>query len=155
MRILFVCTGNICRSPTAEGVARRVFSREGLTGVVLDSAGTTAFHVGDAPDERARAAARKRGYELTGIRARQVRPEDFEDFDLVLAMDHGHYSQLRRLCPRGAEDRLRLFSDFAAGWQGQEVPDPYYGGRGGFETVLDMIEAGVAGLAEEARRRSA
>ena len=145
--VLLVCTGNICRSPTADGVLRRLVSEAGLEGKVLvDSAGTHDYHVGEAPDARAQEHARRRGYDLSGLRARQIAEADFERFDLILAMDRGHLAILRRLAPPEHREKLRLFMDFADGWDAAEVPDPYYGGDAGFAQVLDMVEAGSRGV---------
>jgi protein-tyrosine phosphatase len=154
-RILFVCTGNICRSPSAEGVLRKRAAEAGLSDrLELDSAGLGPWHVGHPPDERAAAAAAARGYRLDGQIARQVTADDFARHDLILAMDHGHLRDLQRLAPAGARASVRLFLDFAADAGGGDVPDPYYGGRTGFETMMDLIEAGVDGLlAELAERR--
>ncbi len=147
VRVLFVCTGNICRSPTAEGVFRALVARAGLAGrVEADSAGTHGAHVGEPPDARSAAAARSRGIVLDSLRARQVAAADFAAFDLVLAMDRGHHAQLARLCPPGRADRLRLFMDFAPDLGIRDVPDPYYGAGDGFARVLDLIEAGCDGL---------
>jgi protein-tyrosine phosphatase len=152
VRILFVCLGNICRSPTAEGVMRRLVAEAGLSDeIVIDSAGTAAYHVGNPPDERATVAARRRGTELAGA-ARQVRPSDFEDFDLLLAMDGSNLDELRRLAPDdGTRARVRLLREFdpaSAGAPDLDVPDPYYGGPRGFDTVLDHVEAACRGLLE-------
>ena len=149
INVLFVCTGNICRSPTAEGVFRRMVEEAGLIGRIgADSAGTEGFHIGEAPDPRSALAARARGYPIDDLRARQVRPRDFESFDLVLAMDRGHLNHLKRLCPPELAVRVRLFLDFAP-WAGsRDVPDPYYGGPEGFSRVLDLIEAGCRGVLE-------
>jgi protein-tyrosine phosphatase len=156
VKILFVCTGNICRSPTAEGVFRVLVERAGLAELVtVDSAGTTAYHVGDPPDRRTAATALRRGFSLDGQSARQVRRSDFDEFDLILAMDRGHHRELARLCPTGHEARLHLFLSFAPGCGLQDVPDPYYGGPDGFEIVLDLIEAGAEGLLEYVRGRLA
>lgn len=147
VRVLFVCTGNICRSPTAEGVARALAQRRGLSHLVqFDSAGTHGYHVGDAPDPRTIAAARKRGIDLSMLRACRLASADFENFDWLLAMDAGHLAIMQRLCPAGRHDRLRLFLDFSDLHQGQDVPDPYYGGVEGFEHVLDLAEAGSHAL---------
>lgn len=148
IRILFVCTGNICRSPTAEGVVRRMAEDDALAGrLILDSAGTGGWHVGDAPDPRAVAAARQRGYDLSGIRARQVSARDFEAFDLIVAMDRSHRDRLLAIAPDDAAEKVRLFLEFADDAPGTlDVPDPYYGADNGFETVLDLIEAGSRGL---------
>ena len=151
-RVLLVCTGNICRSPTADGVLRRLVREAGLGHLVeVDSAGTHDFHVGEAPDERAQRHARRRGYELGELRARQVEASDFERFDLILAMDRGHLELLERAAPSEHRHKLRLFMEFADGWSETEVPDPYYGGDAGFERVLDMIEAGAHGVLAELR----
>ena len=150
-RLLFVCLGNICRSPAAEGVMRARAEAAGLS-VTLDSAGTGDWHAGDPPDRRMTAAARKRGIDLTGLRARQVRPRDFEAFDLVLAMDRANLDALSRLRPVGAPAGLELMRDQAPGPRGQEVPDPYYGGDAGFERVLDMLEAAADGLVARLRK---
>jgi len=155
VRLLFVCLGNICRSPTAEGVMRDLVTREGLQGAIeLDSAGTGGWHVGSDPDERATAAARLRGIELSGS-ARQVGPEDFADFDLLLAMDRSNADDLRSLAPGEPERRkvrlLREFDPHAVAADQLEVPDPYYGGEDGFEDVLDLVAASCEGLLEEIR----
>ena len=153
IKVLFVCTGNICRSPTAEGVFRHMVEDAGLAGRIgWDSAGTESYHVGEAPDARSAVSARSRGYPLDDLRARQVRAGDFEQFDLVLAMDHGHLNHLRRLCPPELTGRVRLFLDYAP-WVGtRDVPDPYYGGPAGFARVLDLVEAGCRGLLESLQR---
>ncbi len=152
VKVLFVCTGNICRSPTAEGVFRELVRREGLADLVgCDSAGTHDYHVGENPDPRSCGAARERGIELAALVARQVRRDDFERFDYVLAMDRGHYLQLERLCPAHLRHRLRMFMSFAPELGADEVPDPYYGDDHGFERVLDLCEAAAAGLLAEIR----
>ncbi len=149
VKVLMVCTGNICRSPTAEGVLRHKLEEAGLGDrVLVDSAGTIDYHSGDPPDSRAVEQARRRGYDLSGQRARQLRHRDFEDFDLILCMDRGHLSQLRRNCPEARRDRLRLFLEFAPDLGLSEVPDPYYGGLADYDYALDLIEPGVAGLIE-------
>ena len=155
VRVLMVCTGNICRSPTAEGVLRTLAAREEGRGrrFVIDSAGTTAYHVGEPPDERSQAHALRRGHDLSAQRARQVEPEDFRRFDWILAMDRGHLQALRRQAPVLVHDRIRLLLDFAPGLAGRDVPDPYYGGDAGFETVLDLIEAGCKGFLASLSRR--
>lgn len=144
MRILFVCTGNICRSPTAEGVLRARAAARGLDGLKVDSAGTHGYHVGEPPDRRSIEAAARRGYDLSGLRARRLRPSDYDDFDLLLAMDRGHLRTLRDGSPSGEHSRLRLFLE-------RDVPDPYYGAAGGFEEVLDLIESGCDRLLAEIR----
>jgi len=140
--VLFVCTGNICRSPTAEGVLRHLAKQAGVD-VHVESAGTGGWHVGHPPDERAQHHARGRGYDLSAQRARQVGPRDFEAFDLIVAMDRGHLAALQAQCPREHRAKLRLLVP------GRDVPDPYYGGAEGFERVLDMVEAACAGLLRE------
>ncbi|CAL94229.1 low molecular weight protein-tyrosine-phosphatase [Azoarcus olearius] len=146
-RVLFVCTGNICRSPTAEGVALHMIHSGGLGAHVhVDSAGTHGYHVGEAPDPRTLKAAARRGYDLSPLRARKLELRDFQDFDLLLAMDRGHLDLMKRACPEVYRPKLDLFLRYAAKTGFDEVPDPYYGGPQGFEMVLDMCEAGVDGL---------
>ncbi len=147
VKVLFVCLGNICRSPTAEGVFHTLVEKRGLGGkVTVDSAGTGAWHIGSPPDRRAQAAARQRGIDLSGQRARQAKTGDFHRFDYILAMDADNHRNLAEMCPPGEEHRLHLFLDFAPELGKRDVPDPYYGGDGGFEAVLDMIEAASEGL---------
>ena len=151
MRVLFVCLGNICRSPTAEGVLRHKLQQVGLAGrVTVDSAGTGAWHVGKAPDPRTRAAAAQRGYRLDELRARQVEAEDFRRFDLILAMDRDNLCELQRLRPSAGGAELDLLLR-RGGLAEHEVPDPYYGGEAGFERVLDMVEQACARLIGEWR----
>lgn len=146
-RILFVCMGNICRSPSAEGVFRqRLASRAMASHIAVDSAGTIAHHVGEPPDRRSQAAARKRGIDLSGLRARQVVAADFMDFDLILAMDRENLKAMQRICPGHLAGKLDLFLNYAPNTEEREVPDPYYGGRDGFEHVLDLVEAASDGL---------
>ena len=153
-RILFVCLGNICRSPTAEAVFRSIVEREAPDlKVEVDSAGTAGYHVGEPPDPRTQAAARRRGYDLSALRARIVEPADFERFDLILAMDEENAANLRRRAPLDKRNRVKLFLDFAADADDKEVPDPYYGGASGFERVLDLAEAAARGLVEHLRSR--
>lgn len=147
VKVLFVCTGNICRSPTAEGVFRALVEAEGLSQVItVDSAGTHGYHTGEPPDPRSTQAALKRGVDLRTQRARPVSKGDFSDFDLILAMDRGHLGLLAAQCPAKHQDRLALFLSFAPQLGVTDVPDPYYGAGDGFERVLDMIEAGSVGL---------
>ncbi len=149
VRLLFVCTGNICRSPTAEGVFRARAIEAGLEHRVrADSAGTHGYHVGEAPDPRSCATALRRGVDLSSLRGRKVTVQDFDRFDLLLAMDRGHLRALQALAPPGKADRAHLFLHFAPRLGLQDVPDPYYGGEEGFERVLDMIEAACDGLLE-------
>ena len=147
MRILFVCLGNICRSPTAEGVLRAIAARDFPSlNVEVDSAGTADYHVGEPPDRRTVAAARRRGYELGALRARLVRPGDFLEFDQILAMDRANLVALESRRPQGASARLGLFMEFAPDSGFNEVPDPYYGGIEDFERVLDLCEVAARGL---------
>jgi protein-tyrosine phosphatase len=146
--------GNICRSPTAEGVMRSLVRDAGLEHEIeLDSAGTGSWHVGDPPDRRATDAARLRGFTLDGA-ARQVTPRDFVEFDFVLALDRENLRNLRAIAPAGTDDKIRLLREFdpdSAGAPDLDVPDPYYGGPKGFETVLDQVEAACRGLLDELR----
>ena len=154
--IVFVCTGNICRSPTAEAVFRHKVHAAGLDGAVrIDSAGTTAFHVGEPPDPRAADAAQRRGYSLDGQLARRVHPDDFDRFDLLVAMDRGHHKALLRMAPDDdARARVVMMSDFSRRPNAlADVPDPYYGGGDGFERVLDMLEDAAEGLLDHVRAR--
>lgn len=146
MKVLFVCTGNICRSPTAEGVLRKIARDEGFE-LHVESRGTHDYHVGNPPDERSQRHALKRGYDLSAQRARQVSRQDFEDFELILAMDRGHFAALRRICPPQHLGKVRLFK------ADTDVPDPYYGGADGFEQVLDLVEEVCRDLLHEIKRR--
>jgi len=143
--VLFVCTGNICRSPTAEAVLRHLAAEEGID-LRIASAGIGDWHVGSAPDRRAQHHAKGRGYDMSALRARQVRPSDFAEFDLILAMDGGHLQALQRMAPPGQRHKVRLFI------AGRDVPDPYYGGPEGFEQVLDLVEAACRDLLQEMKR---
>jgi len=148
IRVLFVCMGNICRSPTAEGVFRHHAEEAGLSGRLhIDSAGTHAYHTGEQPDRRARAAAERRGMSLEGIKARRVVTDDFEHFDYIIAMDEDNLVRLRDEAPTEHRAELRLFLEFGASDE-REVPDPYYGGAAGFERVLDLVEEASRGLLE-------
>jgi protein-tyrosine phosphatase len=154
VKVLFVCMGNICRSPTAQGVFEQLVETHGLSELVLvDSAGTHAYHVGEQPDQRAAQAAARRGIDMSSQRARRVSEADFDEFDLVVAMDRANYEDLGEVCPPGHESKLRLFLEFAPDVAEQEVPDPYYGGPGGFERVLDLVEAAAAGLLADIRQQ--
>ncbi len=152
--ILMCCMGNICRSPTAEGVLRAKLAAAGLADLVrLDSAGTHDYHVGRAPDARSQQHAARRGYDLSALRARQACSEDFGRFDLILAMDRDNLAGLRALCPDAPDDQLRLLMSFATRHRADEVPDPYYGGVDGFERVLDYIEDACDGVVDMVRTR--
>jgi protein-tyrosine phosphatase len=154
VKVLFVCMGNLCRSPMAEGVFRQHVVQAGLERhIEIDSAGTHDYHVGDPPDARAQRAAGRRGYDLSALRGRQVDRDDFSEFDYVLAMDVVNLRSLERVCPPQHTYKIRLFMDFSAGAVMREVPDPYYGGEQGFELVLDMVEEASRGLLEHLRRR--
>jgi len=152
-RVLFVCMGNICRSPTAEGVFLKLLAeRAPELDVHVDSAGTHGYHIGEPPDPRACRAAERRGVDLTGLRSRRVVVEDFAYFELVLAMDEQNREFLLETCPVEYHGRIRLFLEFAPHLERREVPDPYYGGSTGFEHVLDLVEEAGVGLIEHLRR---
>ena len=154
VKVLFVCMGNICRSPTAEGVFKRHVAQAGLEAHVLsDSAGTHDYHVGDPPDPRAQRAAAGRGYDLSALRGRQVSRSDFAEFDYVLAMDEANLLALTRLCPPPHAHKLKLFMEFGPDSNPREVPDPYYGGAQGFERVLDLVEHASRGLLAQVKLR--
>jgi protein-tyrosine phosphatase len=147
MRVLFVCLGNICRSPTAEAVFRQLLARSQTPlAIEVDSAGIGDWHIGEPPDERAQAAARRRGLDMSGLRARQVVHDDFALFDLILAMDRQNFTELRRRAPAQYRERVKLFLEFAPQLETPDVPDPYYGGEAGFEEVLDLAEQAARGL---------
>lgn len=155
IRILMVCTGNICRSPIAEGVFRALVAEQGLNGrIAVDSAGTTDYHTGEPPDRRARNTAKQRGVDLSDQRARQVVAEDIDRFDYLIAMDDGHVAHLRRLC-RQEEQAVKIHRmlDFAPRLPGREVPDPYFGGQRNFELVMDLLEEAARGLLAHLRER--
>lgn len=154
VKVLFVCMGNICRSPTAHGVFQKLVAQQGLEKAIqIDSAGTHDYHIGKAPDERAQAVARRRDIDISGLRARMAVAADFDRFDYVLAMDQENLTRLQSICPPGKDHKLRLFLEFAPHLGERDVPDPYWGGHSGFERVLDMIEDAAAGLLEDIRRQ--
>ncbi|HCI53642.1 MAG TPA: phosphotyrosine protein phosphatase [Gallionella sp.] len=154
IKVLFVCMGNICRSPTAEAVFRHYVESAGLSEFILiDSAGTHDYHIGHAPDQRSQQAAEQRGYDMSGLRGRQVETLDFERFDYVLAMDKANLAILHYLAPRGCKKYVGLFLEFSRHHSEREVPDPYYGGTQGFESVLDMVEDAAQGLLQHIRLR--
>lgn len=154
VKILFVCMGNICRSPTAEGVFRHFLRLHHLESrIEVDSAGTHGYHVGEAPDMRTQRAASSRGYDLSCMRARKVAPQDMAYFDLILAMDRNNLDALKRICPPEKYGRLGLFMSYAKKFDDDEVPDPYYGLGHGFDLVLDMVEDAAQGLIEAIQQR--
>ncbi len=154
IKVLFVCMGNICRSPTAQGVFSRLVRERGLQErISSDSAGTHSYHVGDAPDGRAQAAAKKRDIDISNLRARQVSSGDFHEFDYILAMDRDNYHILISQCPERLRRKVRLFLEFASQVPERDVPDPYFGGDKGFDRVLDMVEFAATGLLEVIREQ--
>lgn len=154
IKVLFVCMGNICRSPTAQGVFRGLVQKQNLSHLIeTDSAGTIDYHIGNMPDRRAQETAKLRGLDLSDLRARQVKRQDFLEFDYLLAMDRDNYQDLRSLCPPGHEHKLYLFLDFAPHIGQREVPDPYYGGQAGFDQVFDLVEQASEGLLRHIRER--
>jgi protein-tyrosine phosphatase len=154
VKVLFVCLGNICRSPTAEGVFRAIVDEAGLGDLVkIDSAGTSGWHIGDPPDERGQRAALTRGYDLSQQRARKVGPRDFETFDYIIGMDSRNVADLSAMAPAGTRDKVSLFLAFAPETGEREIPDPYYGGPDGFDQVLDLVEAASRGLLADIRAR--
>jgi len=146
VKVLFVCMGNICRSPTAEGIFRQAVNEAGLADKIsIDSAGTHAYHIGKQPDARAQSASRNRGIDLSNLRGRQVEPADFDTFDYVIAMDNSNHADLTQVAD-GNSDNLFMFLSFSENFSEKEVPDPYYGGEQGFEHVLDLVEDASYGL---------
>ena len=147
--ILFVCTGNICRSPTAEAIFRKLAADAGMSEAILaESAGTHGYHIGEPPDPRAQGAAALRGYDLSRLRARRVDRSDFQRFDLIIAMDRGHFAMLSGMAQPSTAHKLRLMMSYASAFQDKDVPDPYYGGPQDFERALDMLEDAARGLLE-------
>lgn len=151
--VLFVCTGNICRSPSAEGILRKRVEELGLA-VVVDSAGTHGYHVGDAPDPRSVRAAARRGYDISKLKGRKLSGEDFERFDFVVALDDEHMRLMRRNCPPELQHKLHDLMKFAPQAAYREVPDPYYGPAEGFELVLDLLEEAIEGLLKALQQRA-
>lgn len=153
VKVLFVCLGNICRSPTADGVFRQLVADHQLHGQVhVDSAGTGDWHIGKTPDHRAQAAAARRGYDLSSLRARQVKRSDFDEFDYILPMDEANFSDLKTMAPQHHQSKIRLFLEHAPQLGLKAVPDPYYDGEEGFEHVLDLVEAASTGLLSHIRQ---
>ena len=147
IKILFVCMGNICRSPTAHGVFANLVAQANLQNLItVDSAGTHAYHIGEAPDPRTQQAAQSRDIDLSNLKARKIVDSDFAEFDYILAMDQANLQNLQAVAPKTSSARVQLFMDYAQRWQEREVPDPYYGGAQGFERVLDMVEDAAEGL---------
>ena len=154
VKVLFICMGNICRSPTAHGVFAKLVAEAGLGSVIeIDSAGTHAYHVGHPPDKRALHSAMQRGYDLSGLTARKVEALDCQKYDYLVVMDEENYTDVTGLCTNGCEEKVRLFMDFAEQLREHEVPDPYYGGSRGFDYVLDLVETASAGLLENIRQQ--
>lgn len=154
VRVLFCYMGNICRSPTAHGLFRKLVQDEGLTDrIYIDSAGTHAYHVGHPPDERSQQTALRRGLDISDLRARKVEREDLEWFDYIVAMDQDNYMILSEMCRDRSQDKLYLMMDFLPTARMREVPDPYYGGASGFERVFDMVEEAAAAMLRELRYR--
>lgn len=152
IKVVFVCLGNICRSPTAEGIFRHLINEQGLGGkIATDSSGTSGWHIGGAPDSRAQKAARDKGIDISDLRSRKSTADDFRTFDYVLAMDRSNYTDLLSMCPPGYEDRLHMFLSFAPNLGTSDVPDPYY--HDGFDTVFDMLETASHGLLSNIRAR--
>ncbi|WP_404424147.1 low molecular weight protein-tyrosine-phosphatase [Thalassospira australica] len=154
IKVLFVCTGNICRSPTADGIFSTMVSKAGLSAhIQVDSCGLSGYHAGEQADPRSREIATSRGYDLSTIRARKIRPDDYSDFDYILAMDEGHLADMQRQSPAQYRAKLALFLDHHPNRKGQSVPDPYYGGANGFVSVFDMIEETSNALLASIRAR--
>lgn len=154
IKVIFVCLGNICRSPTAEGVFRHLVQQEGHNNwISTESAGTHAYHIGEQPDRRAQQTALSRGVDLSDLRGRKAVANDFNEFDYILAMDDENYQNLKAISPAGLEDKLSLFLDFSKEYSETQVPDPYYGGDQGFEHVFDLVESASRGLLEDIKKR--
>lgn len=142
-KILFICTGNICRSPTADGIMRQLLAQDNMSHIIVDSAALYDYHIGESPDKRTIMTAKERGYDLSNLVARKVEIQDFYDFDLILAMDKGHFNELRKMAPKDAKAKVDLFLKYTGVKGINEVPDPYYGGQQEFDQVFDLIEQGA------------
>lgn len=154
IKVLFVCLGNICRSPSAEGVFRGLVKQAGLTDAIdIDSSGTAAYHIGKAPDPRSIEAAAKRGIDISQLKARQAQASDFHAFDYIMAMDESNLANLQQIQPSNSKAKLGLLMDFATQTSGTEVPDPYYGGEDGFELVLDLLEDACGALLDDIKAK--
>ena len=154
VKVLFVCLGNICRSPTAEGVFRHLVQEKGHgSWISTDSAGTHAYHIGEQPDRRAQQTALTRGIDISDLRGRKAKSSDFNEFDYVLAMDEENYQSLEQICPAGMNEKLHLFLDFSHDFSESQVPDPYYGGDQGFEHVFDLVESASKGLLDDIKKQ--
>lgn len=154
VKVLFVCMGNICRSPTAHGVFRDIVEKNNLDGqIYVESAGTHAYHVGEMPDRRARQTALKNGVDISDLRARQVESSDFVNFDYIIAMDSSNYRDLQHICPVSYRNKLHMFLSYAPELKTNDVPDPYYGGGKGFEIVYDMVETASKGMLKEIKAK--
>jgi len=147
IKVIFICMGNICRSPTAHGVFEQLVESKGLSDKIFtDSAGTHAYHIGESPDPRSQATAMSYGVDISHQRAQKVTVDDFEYYDYIIAMDSSNYYDLKQLAPTGLEHKIYRFMEFAPDWDNKDVPDPYYGGGNGFENVFKMVEAASEGL---------
>ena len=146
VKVLFVCMGNICRSPTAEGVFRNMVEKMNINHIEIDSAGTHAYHVGQPPDERSMATATSRNIDMSQQRARKVHINDFEEFDYILVMDNDNHQELMQICPQHLQHKVQLFMDYSDNFSETEVPDPYYGGASGFDHVFDLVDDASKGL---------
>jgi protein-tyrosine phosphatase len=154
VKVLFVCAGNLCRSPMSQGAFEKGVREAGLADqIIVDSAGTHTYYVKSPPDNRAQEVAQQRGYDLSRQRARRVTASDFNEFDYIVAMDDSNFAHLMSICPPDLQHKLSLFMNFSSTRSGSEIPDPYYGDRKGFERVLNLVEQAAAGLLRSIRRR--
>ncbi len=153
VKVLFVCMGNICRSPTAEGVFRDLTERMKTNYITIDSAGTHAYHVGEPPDQRAMATAKSRNIDMSQQRARKVHVNDFEEFDHILVMDESNHNELMQICPEHLQHKVELFMNYSTNFNETEVPDPYYGGASGFDHVFDLVDDASKGLLDKIQNK--